>query len=289
MQKIALGTANFGSNYGISNHDGKLNYEVVAEIMKFAFKSGIRTLDTASAYGDCHEVLGRIGTSGWEIVSKIPAIPLDCKDVTRFLTEKFEKTLENLRVERIQGLLLHNSGDLLARYSDEVFSCLKGFRSQQLVSKVGVSIYDPTCLKDITERYEVDLIQGPINIFDNQIDESGWLDRLANLGIEFHARSIFLQGLLLSPEIQANKFFSQWGSLFLDFNNWVRHSKSSALEKCLSHVRSFQKASGVLIGVDSVEQVYDVVAAMSHKPERAPSFTSPNLETLMNPSRWVIK
>ena len=288
MQRIALGTANFGSNYGISNHDGKLSYEVVAEIMKFAFKSGIRTLDTASTYGDCHEVLGRIGINGWNIISKVPAIPADCHDVVRFVTEKFEKTLENLRVERIEGLLLHNSGDLLGRSGDEIFSCLKKLRSQQLVSKVGVSIYDPTCLKDITERYEVDLIQGPINVFDNQIDESGWLDRLANLGIEFHARSIFLQGLLLSPEIQAEQFFGQWCDVFVDFNNWVKQSKESALEKCFSHVRSFQKASCILIGVDSVAQVCDVVAAMSHKPERAPSFTSPNLETLINPSRWAV-
>ena len=286
MQKVALGTANFGSHYGIQNYDGKLSSDVVAKIMQVAFKSGIRMLDTASAYGDCHEVLGKIGTNGWEIVSKIPTIPADCKDVTGFLTNNFEKTLENLQVERIHGLLLHNSGDLLARYSDEVFSCLKGLRSQQLVSKVGISIYDPGCLWDITGRYEIDLVQAPINVFDNQIDESGWLDRLANLGIEFHARSIFLQGLLLSPEIQANKFFSQWDSLFLDFNNWVRHSKESALEKCLSHVRSFKNVSCVLVGVDNVEQVCDVVAAMNHKPARAPSFTSHDLETLINPSRW---
>jgi len=288
MQRIALGTANFGSNYGISNHDGKLSYEVVAEIMKFAFKSGIRTLDTASTYGDCHEVLGRIGINGWNIISKVPAIPADCHDVVRFVTEKFEKTLENLRVERIEGLLLHNSGDLLGRNGDVIFSCLKKLRTQQLVSKVGVSIYDPTCLKDITERYEIDLIQGPINVFDNKIDESGWLDRLANLGIEFHARSIFLQGLLLSPEIQAEQFFGQWRDVFVDFNNWVKQSKESALEKCFSHVRSFQKASCILIGVDTVEQISDVVAAMSHKPERAPSFTSHNLETLINPSRWAV-
>ena len=286
MQKVALGTANFGSHYGIQNYDGKLSSDVVAKIMQVAFKSGIRILDTASAYGDCHEVLGKIGTNGWEIVSKIPTIPADCKDVTGFLTNNFEKTLENLQVERIHGLLLHNSGDLLARYSDEVFSCLKGLRSQQLVSKVGISIYDPGCLWDITGRYEIDLVQGPINVFDNQIDESGWLDRLVNLGIEFHARSIFLQGLLLSPEIQANKFFSQWDSLFLDFNNWVRHSKESALEKCLSHVRSFKNVSCILVGVDNVEQVCDVVAAMNHKPARAPSFTSHDLATLINPSRW---
>lgn len=287
MQKLALGTANFGSHYGILNRSGKLSDEVVAEIMQIASISGIRTLDTASAYGDCHEVLGRIGVEGWEVISKIPAIPANCKDVTGFLTKNFENTLENLRAERIQGLLLHNPKDLLAQYGDEVFLYLKGLRSQQLVSKVGVSIYDPGYLSDITSRYEIDLVQGPVNVFDNQIHASGWLERLANLGIEFHARSIFLQGVLLSPEIQANKFFSHWDTVFLDFNNWVRHSGVSALEKCFAHVRSFENISRIIVGVENVEQICDAVVAVNQKPARAPSFTSHDFETLINPSRWI--
>jgi aryl-alcohol dehydrogenase-like predicted oxidoreductase len=269
------------------NRGGKLSDEVVAEIMQVASNSGIRTLDTASAYGDCHEVLGRIGTNGWRVISKIPAIPDNCKDVTGFIAKIFENTLENLRADKIQCLLLHNSEDLLARYGDEVFSCLKRFRSQQLVSKVGVSIYGPSCLSDITDRYEIDMVQAPINILDNQIDESGWLERLANLGIEFHARSIFLQGVLLSSEIQANKFFSRWDNLFLDFDNWVKRSGVSALEKCVSHVRSFENVSCIIVGVDSVRQLCDVLAAMNHKPARAPSFTSRDFDTLINPSRWI--
>lgn len=287
MQKLALGTANFGSHYGILNRSGKLSDEVVAKILQVASNSGIRTLDTASAYGDCHEVLGRIGTKGWEVISKIPAIPANCKDVTGFLTKNFENTLENLRADKIQGLLLHNSEDLLARYGDKVFSCLKGLRSQQLVSKVGISIYDPGCLSDITKRYEIDMVQAPVNVFDNQIYASGWLERLANLGIEFHARSIFLQGVLLSPEIQVSKFFRRWDTMFLDFNTWVRRSGVSALEKCVAHVRSFENISCIIVGVDNMEQICEVVAAVNHKPARAPSFTSHDIETLINPSRWT--
>jgi aryl-alcohol dehydrogenase-like predicted oxidoreductase len=288
MQKLALGTANFGSHYGILNRSGKLSDEVVAKILKEASLSGIRTLDTASVYGDCHEVLGRVGTKGWEIISKIPAIPANCKDVTGFLTKNFENSLKNLQVDKLQGLLLHNSKDLLAKYGDEIFLYLKGLRSQQLVSKVGVSIYDPGCLSEITKRYEIDLVQGPVNIFDNQIHTSGWLERLANLGIEFHARSIFLQGVLLSPKIQANKYFSQWNNLFLEFNSWVRHSGVSALEKCVAHVRSFENISHIIVGVDNVEQICDLLAAVNHKPARAPSFTLHDFEALINPSRWKL-
>jgi len=289
MQKIALGTANFGSNYGIANQDGKLSEDGIAKIMQVAFESGIQTLDTASGYGDCLEVLGRIGTCGWEIVSKVSAIPDDCEDVSRLVVEQFETTLEKLRVQRINGLLLHNAKDLLGAHGDEIFSCISGFRSRRLVSKVGVSIYDSTQLEAITQRYEIDLVQAPINVFDNQINESGWLDRMETSGIEFHARSIFLQGLLLSPEIQMKPFFSQWRDVFCDFNNWVALSRESALDKCLSHVRSFQKIACIVVGVDSVEQISDVVKAINLKPQRAPSFSSPDFRALINPSLWVLE
>ena len=84
-------------------------------------------------------------------------------------------------------------------------------------------------------------------------------------------------------------FFSQWRDLFCDFNNWVALSRESALDKCLSHVRSFQKIACIVVGVDSVEQISDVVKAINLKPERAPSFSSPDFGALINPSLWALE
>ena len=53
--KIALGTVQFGLDYGISNTTGKITPEMAAEILSFAAGNGIDTLDTAQAYGSAEE------------------------------------------------------------------------------------------------------------------------------------------------------------------------------------------------------------------------------------------
>ncbi len=55
--KLALGTAQFGMNYGIANSSGKVNHEEAREILSLGRSVGIDTLDTAIAYGDSEESL----------------------------------------------------------------------------------------------------------------------------------------------------------------------------------------------------------------------------------------
>ncbi len=56
--KIILGTAQFGLNYGINNLTGKPSNLQVIEILNFASENRIKILDTADAYGDAAEIIG---------------------------------------------------------------------------------------------------------------------------------------------------------------------------------------------------------------------------------------
>ena len=68
-------------------------------------------------------------------------------------------------------------------------------------------------LEEILKIFKPDIIQCPINIFDNRLTKNNFLKRFSDKGIEIHARSIFLQGLLLQdgnkiPEIKNYKIKS---------------------------------------------------------------------------------
>ena len=63
--KLAIGTVQFGLDYGISNTAGRTSVEEAGRILDRARMAGIDTLDTAAAYGDSEQVLGRIGLTGW--------------------------------------------------------------------------------------------------------------------------------------------------------------------------------------------------------------------------------
>ena len=74
MNKLALGTAQFGLDYGVTNSEGKVQVEEVELILGCAKENSINTLDTAASYGNSEEVLGSIGISDFQIITK--TIPL---------------------------------------------------------------------------------------------------------------------------------------------------------------------------------------------------------------------
>ena len=85
LSRLALGTAQFGLNYGIANQTGQVPVNDVASILDAAAVAGIDTLDTAIAYGDSEERLGQIGVNRWQIVSKLPQLPDNLTDVAAWV------------------------------------------------------------------------------------------------------------------------------------------------------------------------------------------------------------
>ena len=72
MTKLVLGSVQFGINYGISNQNGKTKFSEVKKILNFAKDSKIKIIDTAAAYGDSEEILGKTGVENFNFISKLP-------------------------------------------------------------------------------------------------------------------------------------------------------------------------------------------------------------------------
>lgn len=75
--RIALGTAQFGLDYGISNLGGQTSHSELQAILELASESGIDCLDTAIGYGNSEENLGRAGVDSFKVVTKFPQMPAD--------------------------------------------------------------------------------------------------------------------------------------------------------------------------------------------------------------------
>ena len=59
LQKLGIGTVQFGKKYGISNTLEEPNYQEVNKILKLAIKNNISILDTASEYGTSEIKIGK--------------------------------------------------------------------------------------------------------------------------------------------------------------------------------------------------------------------------------------
>ena len=98
--KIALGTVQFGLEYGISNTCGRTDQRSVNQILQYACDNGIDTIDTAAQYGESESVLGSFSDNNcnWNIVTKTPSFIHDSiqKRHTKQLRECFNNSLLSL-------------------------------------------------------------------------------------------------------------------------------------------------------------------------------------------------
>lgn len=286
--RLALGTVQFGLPYGVANTQGQVNPEQAEVMLGAARDAGIDTLDTAIAYGEAEELLGRIGVAGFRIVSKIPALLEPVGAVDDWIVAQVEASLERLRVPRLGGLLLHAPDDLVGPHGPAIARGLQRARDAGLAERVGLSVYSPEQLATLIDRLPLEIVQIPANVFDRRFAETGWIDRLAMNGIELHARSAFLQGLLLMPSERVPSKFAPYRTLIDRWHAWLAGevAGTSPVQACLAHVASYVGIARLVVGADSLEQLQNIIEAVSAAPMRAPESLASPATPLINPAQW---
>jgi len=92
--KLALGTAQFGLSYGVANQNGQVDLEAGHKIVRMAAARGIDTIDTAIAYGESEQRLGDIGVGDFKIITKLPAIPTECVNISAWVSQNLKASLK---------------------------------------------------------------------------------------------------------------------------------------------------------------------------------------------------
>lgn len=286
MHRLALGTAQFGLNYGVANQAGQVLVNDAAIILDCAAAAGLDTLDTAIAYGDSEERLGQIGINQWQIVSKLPQLPDRTQDVMGWARASVMGSLDRLNVSSLSGLLLHHPEDLLGQQGKALYAAMVELKTLGVVKKIGISIYQPDELDTLLDHMDFDVVQAPFNILDRRLIDSGWLGRLRDLGVELHVRSVFMQGLLLMPGTLRPAKFQRWQPLWDEWEHWLSVHQLTPLEACLCYALSFNEIRRVIVGVDTFGQLKEIVTAASGNLPAVPVSLQTTDVALLNPSNW---
>jgi aryl-alcohol dehydrogenase-like predicted oxidoreductase len=99
------------------------------------------------------------------------------------------------------------------------------------------------------------MIQLPLNIFDQRMVRSGAIARLAACGIEVHARSAFLQGLLTMDPARAPRAQAAL-QRFHEARSAVGLSAPAA---CLAYINQIDGIDAVVVGVKTLAQLRELV------------------------------
>ena len=190
MNKLCLGTVQFGMQYGINNSLGRQpNIEECFEILDCAVKHGINCFDTASGYGKAEEILGEY--KNWDknkinIISKIKPLQTDIQNINSYVLNECESSLKKIGINRFFGYLFHNAADM---YNKELCNALKQCKMEGLAKNVGVSIYSPEDAFYAAQLEAIDFIQIPYNVLDPKFVDvyfKLFIHPLDNLGIDFY-------------------------------------------------------------------------------------------------------
>ena len=285
--KIAIGTAQFGMNYGIANQSGQVAKLEVAAILELAREFGIDTMDTAKTYGNSEDVIGTFLTnnevSGWKVITKISGLQSS-------LSNQLRDSIEKLTITPF-AILAHSASLYL---QDSFQRELNNLKETKPAIKFGLSLYSETEIRQVLESAFVpEIIQLPLNIVDTRLYRRGVLDNLKDKGIDIHIRSVFLQGLFYLSDEEIKLRFPDVFNLIKQLRLIAEDACLTIAELSLHWVYSLEQVDKVIIGIDNVEQLRSHLRILKKKVDPAVFKEALSIkyenENILNPSKWLIK
>lgn len=289
INKLILGTVQLGLDYGINNSKGKPNKDQSFEILDTAYNNGIRTLDTAEAYGESQKVIGQFikenPSKAFKIISKLSAKSSVSKN--NFL-DNLKNNCDILSVESLHCFMFHNYQSFNS--NKKLYGSFIEAKDKKLTNKIGLSLYTNNELLDVIDNYsEFDVVQVPFNLFDNASRKEDLMEKAKGKNIEIHVRSVFLQGLFFKNYKHLTDKLKPISKYLEVIENLKREHNLTTEQLALQYVLQKNYINKVLIGVDSKEQLLknlEIVNENLEIPHKTIDKINFEEVELLNPTNW---
>ena len=285
-KNLSIGTANFGMRYGYKKLRS-ISVKKIREILKYARKVNISSIDTAYNYGYAEEKLGEIGVKDWNISSKFPSTSSNSLiDIDNHITKKLTESLIRLRVNKIENFFIHNRQEL--KNFDKIkkiFAVMENLKKRGLIKNIGCIVYDPEILKNISKDFPINVIQAPANILDQRIFNSDNQRILKINKIKLELRSIFLQGLLFEKKKYFSQKLKKYYYIFENINKFFEKNKINRINGLINFLKG-KKFNRVIVGLRDVKELEEIIKNIKYKNFKTPNFKMNTKKTLINPYLW---
>jgi aryl-alcohol dehydrogenase-like predicted oxidoreductase len=287
--KLILGTAQMGMNYGINNPIGKISLSESFKILQSAYANGVSILDTAEAYGDSHQVIGQFHKEHpelkFKIITKI-SLNSEADDVEIIVL----RALTELNVNKLEALMFHS-------YASYQY-CKKSLDKADLLKKnnyfkyLGVSVYSNEEFRSVIYDEKIDLIQVPFNLLDNYNLRGELLELAKKEGKIVHSRSTFLQGLFFKDPNEANPIIVNLKGKLSVILQMAKKNKISISDLALGYCMSQNTINNVIIGIDSLDHFNNNLSSAryllsNNLLKEINNILVPDRD-LLNPSLWKV-
>ena len=249
MIKIVGGTAQIGLKYG--NSKNKVSQKRANLILQRLIKKKINYLDTANAYGLSEYYIGNFckkNNVNYKIITKLkPFISKKKENIINYIDVSIKKSLKNLNVSIIDYYLIHDIKNL----NKKVVSHLLEYKKKGIIKNIGASLYTLGDFKKVKKFKEVDAIQIPFNLIDQQ-----FFDILnSKKKYTIFVRSILLRGNITKTRItlplktKYSVLVKELSKLMLEFK------KKDYLALSMSFIKSFKNINYIVLGFQNENQL----------------------------------
>jgi aryl-alcohol dehydrogenase-like predicted oxidoreductase len=277
--RFAIGTANFSHPYGVFSEGHALPASEIDKILKIAHQNDITTFDTATAYGDLSLAFKNLAHA--EIITKFSVL-----SDKNYVIKQLNQLRDHLNIDSLYGVLIHDPQHLDHIEKHDFQNFVSRLKTEANVQHVGISVYTPAELFKFSDIYMPSLIQVPLNPLNQAFLADEVQGFIYSNKIETHARSLFLQGILLSQNLPSQ--LAGLSDQIKQFRSQTQGFKSE-LSAILCWALKQKSIKKWVVGLMSANNLTEILStALEVHNQEAPdfSFFKDNQHPLIDPRNW---
>ncbi len=285
---LNIGTANFGSKYGVASISEGLNTKDLKEIFKILNQNPKIGIDTAPSYTKSEEIIGKyLNVETYKINTKIDSDSYSHPDL---MVKSVKNSLLKTKQAKFKIVYLHGGRLNDFALKNSISEGLLRIKELELCEVVGVSCYTEDEILQSMENYPiVQAFQVPENILDQRLIHSTEVLRLSREGIKFEIRSIFLQGSILVKTVELPGYINKYKFYYENLISTACDLNTTIFDLALNYAISIPWKSSIVVGINDFAQ-FDKVVNFRHsqiKFEKISDLKSP--QDLSDPRNWIKK
>ncbi len=263
VSKLALGASQFRFEGAATHPRARTPQAEIAEIIAVGARSGVAILDAAVPFDSGEAIIGAApNLHSYRLLVRAARADKGPEHVEA----EARASLARLGVARAEAIIVQNAGELFGRCGPDLWDKLLDLKEQGLFEKIGVVALASDDPLGIAKRFHPDIIQAPASLLDQRLLASRTLAAVADMGVEVHLRSIFLQGLLFLPPDRMPAPLKGAASSLSRVRRMIAEGRSDPMQAALGFALSRPEASAVIVNVTSAQELNAMIAAAASPP-----------------------
>ncbi|HPA38054.1 MAG TPA: aldo/keto reductase [Phenylobacterium sp.] len=262
LSKLGIGSGQFALDQ--TSVRGRPRSAEVRDMLEIAARTRLTVLDIAGYSPQSDAALGDILPRPNPFDICISTVRADRG--ADLVEAEARAALRRMGVEQAECIMVPSASELFGPHGAALWDRLKALKDQGVTRKIGVAVFASDDPLGVARRFRPDVVQAPASLLDQRLIVDGTLASIAEMGIQVHLRSIFLNGLLLLPPDRAPNHLKAAAARISRARRLIAEGRSDPLQAALGFALSRAEAHTVLVGVASTAELNAVIAAGANPP-----------------------